>query len=216
MAITLNGSSSGAESIKVAHDGPNAFVLTNASSSAYVGLASASGHYANSSEAQDIVIRSNNGVVLSGNDGARTDLRVDSAGRVTMPYQPGFRSGTWTFDSNGYGLNYASASGNSGGMSFNYRNSGHFNTTTGRFTAPVSGKYLIQATYADDNAVESRSIGHLFINGSGRGEWVESWGQYDNTSNCIIEYLNAGDYVQFGRHPGIPYSGLVASIDVLG
>ena len=144
-------------------------------------------------------------------------MRIDSSGRVTMPYQPGFRSGTSTFDATtGIATSYATSSSNTGGMYFNYRNSGHFNTSTGRFTAPVSGKYLIQATYSDSDSVERREIGWLFINGSNRGEWVESWGQYDNSSNCIIEYLTANDYVEFARHPAYPYDGVVASVDLLG
>jgi len=149
--------------------------------------------------------------------GATERMRIDSSGRVTMPYQPGFRSGTSTFNATtGIATSYATSSSSTGGMYFNYRNSGHFNTSTGRFTAPVSGKYLIQATYSDSDSVERREIGWLFINGSNRGEWVESWGQYDNSSNCIIEYLTANDYVEFARHPAYPYDGVVASVDLLG
>lgn len=138
-------------------------------------------------------------------------------GAVRFPLQPGFRSGSSTFDgTTGIASNYASSGGNTGGMAFNYRNSGHFNTSTGRFTAPVTGKYLICAMYGKDDGAERRSIGWLYINGSNRGEWVESWGTYDDTNGAIVESLAVNDYVEFARHPAIPYDRIVASIDFLG
>jgi collagen type VII alpha len=144
-------------------------------------------------------------------------LSMNGSGHILMPSQPGFKSGTSTFDgTSGLATNWQTTNSNVGGLSYRYRNSGNFNTTTGRFTVPVTGKYLIVATYADDDAVVQRHIGWLWINGTNIGEWVESYGQYDNTTGVFIEYLNANDYVEFARHPGIPYSQLVASIDFLG
>jgi hypothetical protein len=149
--------------------------------------------------------------------GSAIQIRGSLGGLVQFPLQPGFRSGSSTFNgTTGIASNYASSGGNTGGMAFNYRNSGHFNTSTGRFTAPVTGKYLICAHYAKDDGAERRAIGWLYINGSNRGEWVESWGQYDDTNGAIVESLAVNDYVEFARHPGITYDRVIASIDFLG
>lgn len=144
-------------------------------------------------------------------------VKADASGRVTMPYQPGFRSGSSTFDgSSGIASAFATSSGNTGGQSFTYRNSGNFNTTTGVFTAPIAGKYLICATYTSNDGTNNRNIGWLYINGGNIGEWVESYGPFDNSTGVTVETLQVGDTVQFARHPGIPYEGVVANIDFLG
>ena len=63
-------------------------------------------------------------------------VEVDSAGRVTMPYQPSFRAGmnanTFATGSGGADINYNLAMHNVGN---------HYSTSTGTFTCPVSGIY---------------------------------------------------------------------------
>lgn len=149
--------------------------------------------------------------------GNAIEVHAALGGAVRLKKQPGFRSGSYTFDgTSGKASAFATSSGNTGGQSYVYRNSGHFNTTTGIFTAPISGKYLICATYTSNDGANNRNIGWLFVNGSNWGEWVESYGPYDNASGATVEYLQAGDTVQFGIHPGIPYEGVVANVDYLG
>ena len=69
-----------------------------------------------------------------------TALNIDSSGRATMPYQPSFHA-------------YANADLNHGTTATKYvwnltrHNIGnHYDTTTGRFTAPVAGRYLFNAS----------------------------------------------------------------------
>jgi len=67
-------------------------------------------------------------------------LRIDSSGRVTMPYQP-MVSATRT-------INFGTLGGNTLLIPYNSATvnvGNHYNTSTGLFTCPVSGKYRVTA-----------------------------------------------------------------------
>jgi hypothetical protein len=87
-------------------------------------------------------------------------LIVDQSGRVKMPNQPGFGgyvSAQRT--SNGTYINFSTLLGN-------WNQGGHFNASTGVFTAPVGGRYLITVTGKSDNSsTTTRGLVRLFVNG---------------------------------------------------
>nr|BDD47257.1 hypothetical protein 6 [bacterium] len=141
-----------------------------------------------------------------------TALEIDSAGRVTMPYQPAFFcrpptgftingevaiSGTWDLSGGGY---------NTGN---------HFNLSNGTFTAPISGKYLINwsALVSTNN---SRLDFYLTVNDAQRiREEVNGYSTTQtNRSGSVHGILNlsANDVVKFhianfGGSPREIYSG---------
>lgn len=139
---------------------------------------------------------------------------VDSSGRFKQPNQPSFRATAGSL--NGSGLFYNYSASNSG-MAFRYRNTGnHMNMSTGRFTAPIAGRYYIYALYNSTNATVERNIGWLYINGVSIGEWGEAYGQFTDMYTAGVFSLNASDYVEFYTHPGIPFDGVTAGIDFWG
>lgn len=127
-----------------------------------------------------------------------TRMTIDSAGRVTMPYQPAF----WAYNVTGLSTQ------TSGTIIFPQTDvniGNHYSTSTGRFTAPISGVYEfnIMVLHRMVNVGGSAEI-TLLLNGanvSSRGLAYSggSSGQGDLHIPQHITYrrsLSAGDYVQ--------------------
>ena len=135
--------------------------------------------------------------IRRGSVGNVSALAVDTAGRVTMPYQPSFCASRLVDQARTENdvvadLVYDQVIHNTGG---------HYNSSNGRFTAPVSGAYMF-------------SFGARFDFISATYTWIRlnknSTTQADNGfPNCITQqtgtyftigasgcvYLNQGDYV---------------------
>jgi hypothetical protein len=120
-------------------------------------------------------------------------LVIDEGGRILTTKQPSFMAygGTWNYQASTYiWQGFATVDHNIGS---------HWNNSTGRFTAPVAGRYMIYATVHHG----SGSTYHLWAflkNGSlGGGNWVQSYNSAsgDNTtSKTQVWNLAAGDYLE--------------------
>ena len=127
--------------------------------------------------------------------GAQERMKIDSSGRVTMPYQPSFVATTVS----------TSTLANSASVIFNstVTNRGNiYNTSNGRFTAPISGLYAIGAHIRVASTTNSIAYHRLSLKKNGsyiqysRGRLHgRSSGDYSYIANYIIIELAANDYI---------------------
>lgn len=129
-------------------------------------------------------------------------VRIDNAGRVTQPYQPFFTA------------RQPANQSSTGGTGFYFHNysdviqnvGGHFNTSTGRFTAPITGVYLFRAVAMGTDPAEGSPHCGFSINGNantGGGSypnntmWEHPNGAGHKTDTMHIIKLNANDNIRF-------------------
>lgn len=120
-------------------------------------------------------------------------LKIDSSGRVTKPSQPAFNAYRNTVLST---LTTWGAVPDYTGTRFNHGS--HFNTSNGRFTAPVAGEYLFGVNNNMGSQQNVKSW-RLYVNGSA---WIilsyaDVSASWQNLSASTLVTLNANDYIQF-------------------
>jgi hypothetical protein len=118
-----------------------------------------------------------------------TALNIDSSGRVTMPYQPAFNAVRTASHVTNAVVIWNSVSTNVGG---------HYNATSGLFTAPVAGNYffIANAICGASTAVANSGSLQLRVNGSSikDSHWNMS-DPWENVTTLAVVTLNANDFV---------------------
>lgn len=124
-------------------------------------------------------------------------MRVDSSGRVTRPYQPCFQAtGSFTPGTGIVNIN-----------SVNFDNNSNFNTSTYRFTAPVTGKYHFWGSISFYTGTSGQYVRHgqlaILKNGAtnlGMSDFTfyNNIGNNQHMSVPVQQYVSlaANDYVE--------------------
>ena len=128
---------------------------------------------------------------LSGN----TVMSIDSAGRVTMPYQPVFsaRANGGTNPGANQTLPFPVAAVNTGS---------HYNTSTSTFTAPINGTYFFYFQALGEQTLNARAIANIQVNGVSTVEASATTKDYNSVQAQIITNLSAGDTVRIQTQAG--------------
>ena len=134
-------------------------------------------------------------------------MTIDSSGRVTIPAQPSFRAVLIT-STNTVG-NYMVFE------SVDYNTGNHYNATTGIFTAPVAGRYMVTVQAFNENNISSQlyvrinnvnksySLSYAGSNSSGQ--------QYNMMSQHSVFNLAANDTVRVYCNAGEMYVSLATT-----
>ena len=131
--------------------------------------------------------------------GGSERLRIDSAGRVTMPYQPAFNAtataGT-TLGTAWATIDYAQLVSQRGSS---------YNASTYTFTAPISGWYQFNASWTAENNGDVDGTFVFAINGSansnkGTVSMPNTSSSYDGHVIAACFYLAANDFVRVQRY----------------
>ena len=171
------------------------------------------GSSANANHSGALAFFTQQAIGLSNPDLPIERMRIDSAGRVTTPFQPRFHAKGLNTVTNNSNVVFPTAIFNVGG---------HYNTTNGRFTAPVTGYYMFGWT--NIGAIPSDVYRWRFsVNGTTQGDvhlrqdTGATGNEYVTNAMFVIPwFLNAGDYANifFASDGGnLPYGSGTATDD---
>ena len=141
-----------------------------------------------------------NGSIMILKTGEAERMRITSAGYVTTPFQP--------FASVGLTTDFSSAGGTIVWQQVHYNVGSRYNSSTGAFTCPVAGTYLVSIMCMTAGIDQTLDIG-ILINGGVSNIFVPyqstNGGVYNQVSGMTMLALQANDTIAFRLNSGSIY-----------
>lgn len=145
------------------------------------------------------IVSGNGGGIGFFTNGANERARLNTNGQLSLPYQPAF----YAYNASGGGPNTRTTGAFTAFNLTRVNRGSHYNTSTGRFTAPIAGVYefifSLLWRQTNDSSSGEISIGVNGSNISSRGIAYTYSGAandfHDQTFVRVILSLSAGDYV---------------------
>ncbi len=141
---------------------------------------------------------------------AQEKLSVDSSGYVTKPYQPSFTARSPS--NGGYSNGGTDTARNLLFATKPFNNGSHYNSTNGRFTAPVTGHYYFAYNILWDDSYNGTGFFSIRKNDSYHAQYsyVHDTGQYGylSISGSAVVQLNANEWATcYANIPGVHVGG---------
>ena len=133
---------------------------------------------------------------VSSSSTSGTAISIDSSNRVTMSSNPGFFATQIT------GSSYDS--GRLTGGNIRYNTGSHYNSTTGVFTCPIAGRYLVYCAVLVATGT-GRLEGQVHLNGVLQANFNGTGTTYDGPTATIVVSGAANDTITIDRGSGTAY-----------
>ncbi len=117
---------------------------------------------------------------------------ITADGEVTMPTQPSFlATGSWSYDTNKFWKGFSTIGHNVGS---------HWNNTTGTWTCPIAGSYLIYAN-VHHSTISTYHLWCFSKNGNVINSWIQTYNGSsageNTTASSLITVCAANDTLRF-------------------
>ena len=147
------------------------------------------------------------------NIGGTTGLTIDSSGRISQPSIPAFQGLSNTKQSSG---NYLFTNFSTSGSGACNRG-GHFNATTGIFTAPITGIYNFGFIFGEVSGGGGRKIGLIFLNDTAIDQQVAEGSEaFNDVGGSMVMELDANDTISIGTHSSLQWNRCTFSGFLIG
>jgi len=132
---------------------------------------------------------------IASKPGGTDALTIDSSGRLLTPTRPSFKAKTSATVAFGVNTDIVFNDVTSSGYGL-HNVGGHYNTSTGIFTAPIDGVYFFQFQVSQQSTSDTEVLLYLGTQDVGFARNFSDGANYDSLSCCQNLMLSAGNQIK--------------------